>query len=435
MCYRSLFFSALFAGSGGFAVQLCGRGRAYSRRCLQVGASEPRIYCHSGRGLSSEQVLYPRQAYAGALPSLKLNGLYRKYSEAKSGGGFTIQPDSNTALEVKIEQLLYGGGRTVNSIKQAKKGERASLSALEDARELVAIETARYFYTVLRAAREVEIDEASLTRAKEQQRVSRARLNAGTATKTLVLRADAEVAGITAELFSAKNDHKNALWRLSRITGVKAEGLTVASPPKLRTPGESVDEFVETAVKLRRDYEIAGIERDIASDGVGYARGGFLPTVTLEGVYLSRSQSPKTTFYLDESVYGGINISMPIFEGGLKFAQVGEAKSKLREAELARLSLVRDIEIQVREAYNNVQALSLVIDSFTSQLSFASENYDMVFKQFTYGILDNMDVIDADATLVEAELGLMNANYDHQLGILELKRSAGVLLTEVEEKI
>ena len=126
---------------------------------------------------------------------------------------------------------------------------------------------------------------------------------------------------------------------------------------------------------------------------------------------------------------------MPIFEGGLKFAQVGEAKSKLREAELARLSLVRDIEIQVREAYNNVQALSLVIDSFTSQLSFASENYDMVFKQFTYGILDNMDVIDADATLVEAELGLMNANYDHQLGILELKRSAGVLLTEVEEKI
>ena len=49
----------------------------------------------------------------------------------------------------------------------------------------------------------------------------------------------------------------------------------------------------------------------------------------------------------------------------------------------------------------------------------------MVFKQFTYGILDNMDVIDADATLVEAELGLMNAKYDHQLGILELKRSAG----------
>ena len=47
-------------------------------------------------------------------------------------------------------------------------------------------------------------------------------------------------------------------------------------------------EFVETALKLRRDYRIKELERGIAKDGVGYARGGFLPTVTLEGVYLAR---------------------------------------------------------------------------------------------------------------------------------------------------
>ena len=208
--------------------------------------------------------------------------------------------------------------------------------------------------------------------------------------------------------------------------------MVVYSPPVLSAPEIDVEEFVETALRRRYDYQISELEREIASDGVSFARGGFLPTVTLEGVYLSRDQSPKTTFFLDESVYGGVNISLPLFTGGLRMAELGEAKSKLREAEFARLSLVRDIEIEVREAYNNVEALSHVIESFSSQLSFAKENYDMVFKQFSYGILDNMDVIDADATLVEAELGLMNARYDHQLGILELKRSAGVLLMELE---
>lgn len=373
-----------------------------------------------------------RKAYAKILPSLSVNGSYRKYSEEKTSGVFIIQPDYNTAVEVKVEQLLFGGGRGISYIRQAKKGERVSTSALELARELVIIETARAFYGALRAAREVEINEASLKRAEQQQKVSRARLNAGTATKTLVLRADAEAAGISAELFSARNDLKNAIWRLSRITGVKAENIVAYTPPEISTPDGGVDGFVVTALSQRRDYHIAEIERDIAKHGVGYARGAYFPTVTLEGVYLSRDQSPQTTFYLDESVYGGVNISMPIFEGGLRLADVGEAKSILREAEFNRLSLARDIEIEVREAYNNVETLSHIIESFSKQLSFAKENYDMVFKQFTYGILDNMDVIDADTTLVEAQLGLMNAKYDHQLGILELKRSTGVLLGEVE---
>ena len=160
------------------------------------------------------------------------------------------------------------------------------------------------------------------------------------------------------------------MWRLSRITGVGADKLVLISPSEQRTPGVSVEEFVETALKLRHDYRIADIERAIAGDGVGYARGAYLPTITLEGVYLSRDQSPKTTFYLSESVYGGVNISLPIFEGGLRRAEVGEAKSLLREAEFSRLSLARDIEIEVREAYNNVQTLSHIIESFSSQFSF-----------------------------------------------------------------
>ena len=66
----------------------------------------------------------------------------------------SFSPDSNTSVQVKIEQLLYGGGRSVNAIKQAKKGESLSLSAIEDARELVVIETARNFYSVLRLRKE-----------------------------------------------------------------------------------------------------------------------------------------------------------------------------------------------------------------------------------------------------------------------------------------
>lgn len=394
---------------------------------------------HESIAIAREQLIQSEKttsmAYSLILPKVSATGTYKKYSEKKNAGGFLIQPDNNTSIEVRVEQLLYGGGRSISGIRQAKKGVSAKRISLEYVSELVIIETARAFYGALRAAREVEIKESSLNRAQEQQKVSRARLRAGTATKTLVLRADAEAAGITAELISARSELKNAIWRLARITGAKATEIVAYPPPEDELPDLKVDELVELALNERRDYRILGLEREIARHGVSYARGGFLPTVTLEGVYSYRDQSPKTSFLLDESVYGGVNVSVPLFEGGLKRAELGEAKSKLRETELERLSLMRDIEIEVREAYNNIETLSSIMESFSRQLSFAQENYDMVFKQFSYGILDNMDVIDADATLVEAEMGLMNANYDHQLGILELERSVGLLLSEVEDSL
>ncbi|MEE9542870.1 MAG: TolC family protein [Thermodesulfobacteriota bacterium] len=396
---------------------------------------------HESIAIAREQLIQSQKtksmAYSFILPKLSASGRYRKFTEKQTSpnGTSLLQPDSTTNLEVKLEQLLYGGGRSLSGIRQAKKGESASRIAVEYANELVIIQTARDFYGALRSAREVEIKEASLKRAEQQQRVSRARLRAGTATKTLVLRADAEAAGITAELFSARAELKNAIWRLGRITGAVATEIVVYPPPEEELPELKVEELVALALEKRRDYRILDLEREMAYHGVRYARGGFLPTVTLEGIYINRDQSPTTVLFVEESIYGGVNVSVPIFEGGLKRAELGEAKSKLKEAELEKLSLRRDIEIEVREAYNNVETLSYIIESFSKQNLFAKENYDMVFKQFSYGILDNLDVIDADATLVAAELGLMNAKYDHQLGLLELKRSAGVLLSEVGDVV
>jgi outer membrane protein len=73
-----------------------------------------------------------------------------------------------------------------------------------------------------------------------------------------------------------------------------------------------------------------------------------------------------------------------------------------------------------------------VIDSFKRQVSFAEENYSMVFKQFTFGLSDSVDVIDADTTLVSAQRGLSRASFDYELATLELLKSAGMLLNEME---
>ncbi len=374
------------------------------------------------------------KAFSEVLPRVTLDGNYIRYTEKKFVGPFLIQPEDNIRFEARIEQPLFSGGKEWSLIRQARKRALGSREDLEATKELVAIETARAYYAALRGRKNVEIKEASLNRAKEQLRVARARLKAGTATRALVLRAEAEVSGITAELARARNELNNAKDRLRRLTGFQGP-FDVYDPPQEESGGLSLDELLEKALDFRRDYLRKRIDEEIAEEGITYAKGNFMPNLKIEGVYSYRDQSPATSFLLRESIYVGLSVSFPVFEGGLRRAELKEARSLLREAELARINYRRDIELEIREAYNNMLSLGPVIDSFEKQVAFARENYNMVFKQFQYGLADSMDVIDANTTLVEAELGLMSAEYDHELAVLELKKRAGLLLGEVASKI
>ncbi|MEE8575456.1 MAG: TolC family protein, partial [Thermodesulfobacteriota bacterium] len=374
-----------------------------------------------------------KEAYAGVLPTVSTSAQYRRYSQKEVAGVFLIQPDDETDFELRVSQPLFRGGKDWSAIRSAKSFRKGLSTALEATNERVLIDTARAFYAILKAEKQVDITDASLKRAREQERVSKARLYAGTATRAVVLRADAEAAGIVAELINTKRMLMNAKERLRRFTGL-AGPLTVVAPESFSSVSGTLPELIDIAVRDRRDYRIRKVDQELAKEGIKYARGSYLPTLTLDGVYTYRDQSPATTFLLNDSLRADLTLSYFIFEGGLRRAELSKAKSILREADLRTIGVRRDIAVHVTEAYNNVEALKSVMKSFRTQIFFARENYEMVFKQFTYGLADNVDLIDADTTLVSAELGFANATLDLQLAVLELKMSMGVLFNEVVGK-
>ncbi len=85
----------------------------------------------------------------------------------------------------------------------------------------------------------------------------------------------------------------------------------------------------------------------------------------------------------------------------------------------------------MRESYYNLDAIASAIEFYKKQVSFAEENYNTVFKQFTYGLATNVDVIDANTVLVTSQQSLANSSIDLQIAIIALKRNMGVLLDEV----
>ncbi|NOS36088.1 MAG: hypothetical protein GQ522_05580 [Deltaproteobacteria bacterium] len=390
---------------------------------------------HERVRIAGEKLLQARAGLSKAtsqlLPTVTAEGNITRFSEQQSSSGALLQPDETRSFTLRVRQPLFEGGKRWSGRKQARLSLDGSRIGVNATREEVMLDTGRAFFNALKAERELAISEASIKRALERRKVASSRLKVGEVTRSVLLRAEADVAGAEADLIRAQNRLIDGQDLLKRFIG-SDEDIAVIEPP-LDTPSiEMAEELIATALKGRRDYRQAMIEEEIAHEEVKSARGSFLPTLTLLGLYINREQEPSTTFLLNDSVAGSLVLSYPLFEGGLRRAELREAKSMRRGSELRRMSLRKDIELEVRAALHAVKSLNAVTASFARQVAFSEENYEMVFKQFKYGLATNVDVIDADTTLVSAQSGLMNARYDLQIALLDLKFAVGILLDEWE---
>ena len=114
-------------------------------------------------------------------------------------------------------------------------------------------------------------------------------------------------------------------------------------------------------------------------------------------------------------------------------AEVSEARSKARQAELASDFLRKSIESDVNEAYVNLQTSTSVLETAKLQMGYAKDNFDAVEGLFAEGLTSSLSIIDAEQALMYAERELMNTTYDRQLAILRLKKSIGMLGKNIEK--
>ncbi len=372
-----------------------------------------------------------KKAVSNILPSLTADGSYTKFSEEKSSSITVIQPEDSLNYSLRLSLPLYTGGKEWSALRQAKHMIEAGELGKNITKEDVVLAVSHAYMGMLKIQEEKEIKEADLKRAEEWSRVASARFRVGEVTKSAVLRADAETAGIQADLSRVNKELRIAEDRLARLIGLQS-GFDITEPPQKQVPSGMVEDLILTALNKRRDYLKSNAEVEIASEGVRYARGGFMPTLRLDGVYSGRDQDPvSSAFFNKESIFASITLTYPIYEGGLRVAEVREAESKFREAGLKRLNLAKEIELEIRDASYNIDAINSAIVFYRTQVSFAEENYNTVFKQYTYGLATNADVTDANSTLVTAQKSLSNSTIDLQLAIIELKKRMGLLLDEV----
>lgn len=374
----------------------------------------------------SEEGTY--KALAGLLPTVTAFGKYTEYSESKIVNTQIIQPDRNKLWGLTVEEKLSLGGREFIAFFSSKDNLKKTEAEVTSFKEQYLLKVAQDTYFYLKTKRAVEIAQANVERLKKHRDAAKIRLKVGEVTKTDLLRAEAELSGAEAELISAKNSLKVAKSTLAKNAGIDGDFEIVEqklNDPYFNLPLENIKAF---AKEQRQEIIAASLAKDIAKKNVSYAIGSFFPYLSLSATYQKLDQDPSNQFTNRESKYAIASLNFPIFEGGLRRAEVGEAKAKLRQAELQYEDTVKEIFLDVELAYHNYLTYRDTIKSLEDEVAYARENFNSVSKQYNYGLANSIDVTDANTFLVTAEKKLTEAQYNYQLAILRLRQATGVLM-------
>ncbi|RJQ49652.1 MAG: TolC family protein [Nitrospiraceae bacterium] len=380
------------------------------------------------------------RAMAVLIPKFSAFGSYTKYVDEQEN----IQPDNSTSWGLRLDQSLSVSRKELTALKIAKASIVKSGYDLDSVKEEYLLTVASAYFNVLKAKKSEDIAKANVERLTKYRDAAQTRLRVGEITKTVLLRAEAELAGAQSESIRAENALKLARAVLARTVRIEGDYDIIESKGTLyesAVPGcfmaddsgsaQSLECLKETALQERHELKAAELEKQIAEKQVLYTKGSYWPDISVEGVYSRREDHPATSFASDKNIYGLIRLNYPFFEGGLRKAEVRQSEARFRQAEHSFNDLRDSVNVEVDNAYLNLNTETGVLERLRAEVEYARDNYNAVTKQFEYGLADSLDVMDANNLLVTSERQLANAQYDYELAILQLRRATGKLLKTV----
>ncbi|MEW6615912.1 MAG: TolC family protein [Thermodesulfobacteriota bacterium] len=400
-------------------------------RSERIKLSEEDIYISERAKDKAASVFFPRLSTFGSITG---------YSEEKrSSTGSVIQPDYSASWGLRLDQSLSISGREFDAFKISKDNIEKSKYDLHVVREEYLFGVSFAYYDVLRVRKAVDIAKANVERLTKHKDAAAIRVRVGEVTKTVLLRAEAELSGAQSELIRAENNLSFTKAVLARVVGLTGDyNLKEASEDNQYLAGYKPEDALgllkEAALLERVELKSLDIQKKIARDQVKYTSGLYWPTISIEGIYSGKDEDPATASFIKESIYAGIKLNFPFFEGGLRRAEVMESMAKQRQADLVYEDLRKKINVEVENAYLDYMTQKGVLKSLEDRLAFARDNYSAISRQFEFGLANSIDVMDANTLLVTAERQVVDAVYNCKLSILKLERVTGKLLKRVTGK-
>lgn len=330
-------------------------------------------------------------------------------------------------LSLSFSLPLFAGGRLVAGYKQADFNLKATRESIRQSRQQTVFNVKQAFYGYLLSREFASVAQESLALAERHHENVKNLYEVGLASKFDLLRAEVQAANLRPQLIRARNSLDVAELGLKTLLGLDLErDIAVVGELKFTPAEPDAESAVVAALESRPELVELAYRQRMAGEMVKMARGAYLPTLALGGAYNYWADR----FNFREGTWSNyyaisLNLSVSLFNGFETRAQVGQARSALRQLELTRRGTVETVKFEVRQAVLNYRQARETLLSQEKNVEQAKEAVRIAELNFKEGLATGLDVSTAQVALSQAQTNYAQALYDTAVSLAQLELAMG----------
>jgi outer membrane protein TolC len=346
-------------------------------------------------------------------------------------GSNRVTPTESWQVTLTVTQLIWDGGATIASRRGARIQEDAAYYSLRDIIDQVVATVRNQFYQILLNRALIQVQEESVNLLQNQLNDQRSRFEAGTVPQFNVLQAEVALQNQIPQLISARNNYRISQLNLARTLGIPADKQYASDEP-LPVVGilgfNPIKYDLATALATARTNRpfLKAQRSNILSnvENITVAAAGFQPTVTADaGLEQASSGVSRNLKDTREGWFFGVQGSWNVFDGGLTYGRVKQARGQLEQSKVTYDDSVRQVELEVSTAVSNLRQSQETVLSAQKAIQQAREALRLSEERLAAGTGTQLDVLDARTQLTTSQTNLVQAQFNYQAAIDEFQRS------------
>ncbi len=332
-------------------------------------------------------------------------------------------PFNYFALQASLSQTV-ANLTAIDNYRSARATARASQYSLQDARDLITLAVGGAYLQVLAAQARVDAAQAQLDTANAVFHQSTEQHREGVLGQLNVDQSQVRTLTQQQQIITLRNDLAKQKINLARLTGLapNASYQLTDSFPFSPAPVQSVDAAVAQAEQQRADLKAAQSQVEAAAKALSAARAERLPSAAISGNYEVIGTNPAQS-HGAFTVVG--TLSIPLWQGGRAAGDIAQAEAVLAQRQAELEDTRGQIEAQVRQACLDLEAAASQVEVARKNLQVAHETLEMTRARMEAGVINTVEVVEAQQTVASAQLDLINSVFAHNLAKLSLARALG----------
>lgn len=339
----------------------------------------------------------------------------------------------NYAANATLNWTIFDGmGMFVRYDKLEAAREKSDIE-LQIAMEATIRNLVNVYYSAVRQKENIEILKTNLDLTIDRfKRVSN-QVEYGAASSIQILNVKVDMNADSTELLQSELQSNNDKLMINFVLGNKYnENYELISEVTFRDIA-TLEKLIEKAKTLNTSINKALKDKELSEYDKKLVSAALFPRINLSGGYTYSKQDAEDGFFLineQEGMNGAVSFQWDLFNLSQSKRNLQNAQTMIEMMNISQELIESQVEMNIRNAFNNYQSRMKILKMEESNLSIAEENFARTKELFELGNVTSLELRQAQINLLRNRQRINNSKFMAKTAETELLLLSGSILND-----